>query len=378
MQPETVAAEKSRFYLPELDGLRFFAFLAVFLSHVAAFSNGANEAKPAIIQIFNLMGRFGVDLFFALSAYLLTVLMIREKDKFGSLDVRAFYMRRLLRIWPLYFTWIAALMLTRHFWSNYSIGFFVPWLLFAGNFQASLLAINTINSLVILPLWSLSVEEQFYLIWPLLVRNLTRRGLIVAGTVIWILTTCARFELIRHGFTPHQIWFTGFARLGSMAAGILLAALMRRPLHWDRRIFFVFGLLCWAEAAGCHLLLSHPEGYLAPMWGFSIAAVGSVALLVAAIGVKRGNLLTSRPVVYLGRISYGLYIFHGAALVAASHIVPASSNAVFWPLLVIVAFSLTLAASAASYRWLESGFLRRKRRYEVIRSGPVFNKTIAA
>src|ERR1700682_5098743 len=182
MQPETVSAENSNFYLPELDGLRFFAFLAVFLSHVAVFSNGGSEAKPAIIQIFNLMGRFGVHLFFAVIAYLLTVLMIREKDKFGRLDVRAFYMRRLLRIWPLYFTWIAALMLTRRLWSDYSAGFFVPWLLFAGNFQASLIAIN---SLVVLPLWSLSVEEQFYLIWPLLVRNLTRRGLVVARGVTW-------------------------------------------------------------------------------------------------------------------------------------------------------------------------------------------------
>src|SRR6267154_5717074 len=241
MQPDADISSGSRFYLPELDGLRFFAFLAVFLSHVAVFSNGANETKPAIIQIFNMVGRFGVDLFFALSAYLLTVLMIREKDKFGRLDVRAFYMRRMLRIWPLYFTWIATLMLTRHFWSDYSIGFFVPWNFFAGNFQASVMAISTINSLVILPLWSLSVEEQFYLIWPLLVRNLTRRGLVVAGAAIWLLTVCARFELILHGFTPHQIWFTGFARLGSMAAGILLAALMRHPLQWGRRIFFVLG-----------------------------------------------------------------------------------------------------------------------------------------
>ena len=377
MQGDTESSANSRFYLPELDGLRFFAFLAVFLSHVAAFSNGANEAKPAIIQIFNLVGRFGVDLFFALSAYLLTVLMIREKDKFGSLDVRAFYMRRLLRIWPLYFTWLAALMLTRHFWSDYSIGFFVPWLVFAGNFQASLMAISTINSLVILPLWSLSVEEQFYLIWPLVVRNLTRRGLIVAGAVIWILSGCARFELLLHGFTPHQIWFTGFARLGSMAAGILLAASMWRPIHWDRRIFFVFGLLCWAEAGTCHLLLSRPEGFAAPMWGFSIAAIGSVSFLIAAIGVKPGNLLTIRPLVYLGRISYGLYIFHGAGLVIAMHIVPASSNAIFWPLFSIVAFFLTLAASAASYRWLESGFLRAKTRYEVIRTTSVFKNAAA-
>ncbi len=374
MQPETVTAENCRFYLPELDGLRFVAFLSVFLSHVAAFSNGANEAKPAIIQIFNLMGRFGVDLFFALSAYLLTTLMMREMERFGTVHLRAFYMRRLLRIWPLYFTWIVALILTRHLWSDYSIGFFVPWLLFAGNFQASVIAIN---SLVILPLWSLSVEEQFYLIWPLLVRNLTRRGLVVAGTSIWVMTTCARFELLWHGFTPHQIWFTGFARLGSIAAGILIAALMRRPVQWGRGILVGFGLLCWAEAGMCHLLLSRPEGFAAPMWGFTIAAVGSVAFLVAAIGVKPGGLLTSSALVYMGRISYGMYIFHGAALVLASHLVPASSDAVFWPLFAIVAFALTLAVSAASYRWLESGFLRMKKRYEVIKSAPVL-ETIAA
>jgi peptidoglycan/LPS O-acetylase OafA/YrhL len=368
MHPQTKTEGNSRFYLPELDGLRFFAFLAVFLSHVAAFSNGANEAKPAIIQIFNMMGRFGVDLFFALSAYLLTTIMMREKEQYGNFDLRAFYMRRLLRIWPLYFTWVGALILTRHLWSDYSLGFFVPWLLFAGNFQASVMAIN---SLVILPLWSLSVEEQFYVIWPLLVRNLTRRGLIVAGTVILILTNFARFELIRAGFTPHQIWFSGFARLGAIAAGILVAALMRHPVQWGRRILVVFGLLCWAEAGMCHLLLSRPEGFAAPMWGFTVAAIGSVAFLIAAIGVKPGNLLTNPVLVYLGRISYGLYIFHGAALVVAAQIVPAASNEVFWPMFAAVAFTLTLGLAAASYRYLESGFLRLKKRYEVIRSAPI-------
>src|SRR5712692_9155373 len=278
MQPESETTGNSRFYLPELDGLRFFAFLSVFLSHVALFTNGGREAKPAIIEICGLMGRFGVDLFFALSAYLLTALMIREKAKFGTLHVRAFYMRRLLRIWPLYFTWLIALMLTRRMWSDYSLGFFVPWLLFAGNFQASLIAVN---NLIILPLWSLSVEEQFYLVWPLLVRNLTRRGLVVAGSVFWILTICARFELLKHGFTPHQIWFSGFGRFGSIAAGVLVAALMRRPVTWGRPILVVFGLICWGEAATCHLYLARPEGFAAPMVGFTIAAIGSVAFLVA-------------------------------------------------------------------------------------------------
>jgi peptidoglycan/LPS O-acetylase OafA/YrhL len=371
MQPESGSG---RFYMPELDGLRFLAFVAVFLSHIAVFSDGARATKPAIIEICNLLGRFGVDLFFALSAYLLTCLMIREKEKFGTLNVRAFYMRRLLRIWPLYFTWMAALILTRHMWSDYSLSFFVPWLLFAGNFQASLL---TVNSLVILPLWSLSVEEQFYLVWPLIVRNLTRRGLVVAGATIWILTTFARFELVLHGFTPHQIWFSGFGRLGALAAGILIAAAMRQPLRRGRPIFVVIGLLCWGEAAMCHLYLSRPEGFALPMWGFSMAALGAASFLLAAIGVNRGAMLTNPVFVYLGRISYGLYIFHGAALVIAWHIVPASSNVVYWPLFAIVAFGLTLAASAASYRWIESEFLKLKKRYEVIHSAPLIEKLAA-
>jgi peptidoglycan/LPS O-acetylase OafA/YrhL len=368
MQSGSESAGTGRFYMPELDGLRFFAFLAVFLSHIAIFSNGGREAKPAIVEICNMLGRFGVDLFFALSAYLLTALMIREKEKFGTLHVRAFYMRRLLRIWPLYFTWLFALIVTRHLWSDYSLSFFVPWLLFAGNFQASLI---TVNNLVILPLWSLSVEEQFYIVWPLLVRNLTRRGLVVAGAVIWIMTTCARFELLFHGFTPHQIWFSGFGRLGALACGILIAAAMREPVRWGRQMLVVFGVLCWVEAATCHLYLARPEGFAIPMWGFTMAALGAASFLIAAIGVRKDCLLTNPILVYLGRISYGLYIFHGAALVVAQRIVPASSDLVFWPLFAIVAFALTLAVSAVSYRWLESWFLNLKKRYEVIRSAPL-------
>jgi peptidoglycan/LPS O-acetylase OafA/YrhL len=361
------ALEKDRFYLPELDGLRFFAFLAVFLSHVAEFSNGNSQSKPAIILLCDMFGRFGVDLFFALSAFLLTSLMIQEKEKFGTVRVGAFYMRRLLRIWPLYFSWMTVLILTRHLWSDYSFSFFVPFLLFGGNFAASF---GTITSLVILPLWSLSLEEQFYLVWPLVMRNLTRRGVVAAGAAIWIFTLVTRFELLRLGMTPHQIWFIGFARLGAIALGIIMAAVPRRSAR-ARGLWFLFGLACWTDAALCHLYRVHPEGIALPMMGFSMAAIGSAAFLFAAIGVKHGGILTSRACVYLGRISYGLYIFHGAALVVAGHIVPALPDRVFWPVLSMVGFSLTLTLAAASYRWLETPFLRFKKRYEVVRSAPL-------
>lgn len=81
----------------------------MFLSHVATFSNGTESSRPALVELCNMFGRFGVDVFFALSAYLLTSLMLAERERTGTFQLGAFYMRRLLRIWPLYFTWLAIL-----------------------------------------------------------------------------------------------------------------------------------------------------------------------------------------------------------------------------------------------------------------------------
>src|SRR5689334_20593410 len=94
--PVNLALKQNSFYLPELDTLRFFAFGAVFVNHIAL-DLGTNS-------IFAYVGGHGVDLFFALSAYLITELILREKERFKRLDVKAFYVRRILRIWPLYFT----------------------------------------------------------------------------------------------------------------------------------------------------------------------------------------------------------------------------------------------------------------------------------
>lgn len=92
--------EAARFYVPELDSLRFFAFFGVFLCHLIH--------EMGYGDVLSNIGGFGVDLFFTLSAYLITELLMREKERFGRLDVRAFYLRRILRIWPLYFGFLAA------------------------------------------------------------------------------------------------------------------------------------------------------------------------------------------------------------------------------------------------------------------------------
>src|SRR5690349_18798650 len=112
LPPTTASASKERFYSPELDTLRFFAFLGVFIFHSAPRTPGFYAAAgcPAwlshvLISIFGA-GAYGVDLFFALSAYLITSLLLREREATGKLDVRGFYLRRILRIWPLYLSFV--------------------------------------------------------------------------------------------------------------------------------------------------------------------------------------------------------------------------------------------------------------------------------
>jgi peptidoglycan/LPS O-acetylase OafA/YrhL len=166
-----------RFYLPELDSLRFFAFLAVFICHCFALA-GREGAWSDV-------GSFGVDLFFVLSAYLITELLLRERRSRGRFDLGRFYARRILRIWPLYFTFLAGAELA----GAVPQGDLAPLALFAGNFAY---AAWGPPGLAVSSLWSLSVEEQFYLVWPLMMTRLSGRGAVIAGGCIWALSIASR------------------------------------------------------------------------------------------------------------------------------------------------------------------------------------------
>jgi peptidoglycan/LPS O-acetylase OafA/YrhL len=372
-----------RFYRPELDSLRFFAFLAVFLFHVtprdpAAYARYSFVPRALVPWICGIAGAgaFGVDLFFALSAYLITGLLLREKEVRGHIDVKAFYARRILRIWPLYFFFIA-IAAAIPLWDHTQK---LPWqyvagyLLLAGNW---VYALKGLPASVAIPLWSISIEEQFYLFWPPILRRITRRKLVYVVIALLLLANLARIALVMAHASGAAIEYNTFARIDPIALGILVACFLedRSPhLSSGMRLGFAFAALLTLATIGTYAHLNAPQSaapVIGTLVGRPLVALASGALLVAFIGAAGpARVLTSRGLVYLGKISYGLYVYHMAAVLIAEHILRNNSTRGHRGA-ALLGFLLTIAISAISYRWFESPFLRLKDRFAVIRSRPV-------
>jgi peptidoglycan/LPS O-acetylase OafA/YrhL len=372
-----------RFYRPELDSLRFFAFLAVFLFHVtprdpAAYSHHPFVPRATVPWICGIAGAgaFGVDLFFALSAYLITGLLLREKAVRGHIDVKAFYARRILRIWPLYFLFIAVAAAIP-IWDHAQK---LPWpyvagyLLLAGNW---VYAFRGLPASVAIPLWSISIEEQFYLFWPPILRRITRRRLVYVVTVLLALANLARILLVATHASGAAIEYNTFARIDPIAFGILAACLLGDRLpHFSPATRFglaLAALLTWA-LIGAYAHLNAPQAaapVIGTLVGRPLSALAAAAMLVAFIGAKGpARILTFPGFVYLGKISYGLYVYHIAGVLIAERLLRNSATGRHTGA-ALLGFLLTIAFSAISYRWFESPFLRLKDRFAVVRSRPV-------
>jgi len=357
---------KRTFYHPELDALRFVAFLAVFMHHALPgdarvyLDKGLSPAVTEWLLAAKEAGAFGLDLFFALSAYLITELLLREYKNRGSFSVSAFYVRRALRIWPLYFTFLAltvfvvpTIIPAERFGPIYIISF----ALFFGNWVC---AVMGIPFSVAGPLWSISVEEQFYIGWPLLLRFFGMSRIKQLAIAMLILAIVTRVLLAIIGVEHPGVWCNTIARLDPIALGALLAFSLngRAPeiKKLGRVVMCMFAFGAWWLAAK---FLGHDGPTSVATYGLS--ALASVVLLMAVLTTE-ALLLRVPPlslVVYLGRISYGLYVFHLFALA----LVMQRAVALGFELRVLLAFLLTVTLAAISYRWLEQPFLKLKKRF---------------
>jgi peptidoglycan/LPS O-acetylase OafA/YrhL len=373
-----------RYYRPELDVLRLIAFLSVFFTH------RMDLAPIDAAQYFwgyniSLVGVFGLPVFFLLSAFLITELLTQEREQTGKVHPKAFYIRRILRIWPLYFTVFFGLVLLAHFhphpfgkippaaWTSFS--------LFAGNWY---ICINEwIRAYPVNPLWSISVEEQFYILIPLIAAYGGRRVMKIIAFLFIAIAYAFIFYYGKHptsGFS--SAWTNSFVHFQFFSAGMLLSLYLK---GWQPkfklivRFFMVLAALgCWLLASmvcGIHADAPHLSTVSESVGGWLLILLGVVLLFFSLLGISARFL--PKPFVYLGRISYGLYVFHALIFLLVFVVfrdeLAQLSNMLHlyeWrnSLGAAIAFVLTVSIATLSYQFFERPFLRLKKRFTFVAS----------
>jgi peptidoglycan/LPS O-acetylase OafA/YrhL len=373
--------EGSRFYRPELDLVRFLAFSFVFLHHSLQITMGAGssyfgKAWLKIVSDVGVASGFGLNLFFTLSAFLICELLLREKRSTNSVNAKAFYIRRILRIWPLYFVGLAMAALialssgpdwNSLSWAGWAAVLMGNWFVVAHGFPGSPMG----------PLWSISVEEQFYLIAPFTVKLLNRWALGLFAIALIALSIGAIAISGAMKVSSESLWTNSFVQFQSFAAGILICLVSRERgggfSKWTRLTLFASGLFCWYIVSDRFNVRypsnSHPEAWKL-IAGYMTASIGCSMLLVSFLGVSKRF---PRWIYYLGRISFGLYVYHMLAIRIAGSLFGSHLRGIGLGLFMrgATAMGLTVLSAMLSYKFLETPFLKLKKRHEIIASRPI-------
>ena len=364
MQPgkATPHVPEPRKYLPGLNGLRTIAAGGILIGHVYQIAGLMGYQKAG--ALFHYFRFAGVNLFFVISGFLITYILYNEKVTTGAINLLHFYKKRLLRIWPLYFFLlfvVFALGAATPVYQNF--GRLDFWSL--GMFALFLVNLNGLipMSVSVLPhYWSLSVEEQFYIFWPLSLRkrNPILVCLVVMAVLFLLRNGCAYLSSRYH--TPflaalnEVLVITSF---GSMAIGGLAGIGFQRKWAW-LSVFKKNGvwLLCWVAA----LVLLSGKVYV-PYINSELQAVVFAGLILGAVSRKR-SFLDWKAMDRTGRISYGLYMYHWPLIPVLLLLLHKSSfsfliTAWYSAPLVLLSFALTYAIAYLSYRYMELPIMRR-------------------
>lgn len=371
-------------YIRYLDGLRCISVCWVLLYHLRLHLKWQNGGALGLIAS---RGWMGVDMFFVISGFLITSILLNEHGQTGQISLPRFYARRILRIWPAYYLLIGL-----------TLGFALLQIAMGNATASTTVVLETIKwpaayltnvyqsqdptgpSSVLLHSWSLSLEEQFYLFWPLLLVLSIRIAKWIAATGILAVAlwrTWLTFHVAFGAVAIRRIYFGPDTRIDVILYGVLLAfiltdersaALVRKLLA---RWWVPFALL--AAFAVAVRIDNRWSGHIGNSIGYSASAL-TMALIVAYLhtvkptGILR--ILRAKPLVWIGRISYGMYLFQPLVIKGLGSVFGSPSGLAGIVLISVAAYGGTILVAGISYTFFESRFLRLKSRFQAIPQQP--------
>ena len=369
-----------------LDGVRGTAILLVLLHHLLwAKSESPNLALSLILRARGA-GWVGVDLFFALSGFLITGIL------YGSLRDRRFfwnfYARRILRIFPLYYS-VVVVLATIFFLHGMAPDLRVVGIV-AAYLQNTPLYLehsqNTVAFQYTGHLWSLAVEEQFYLVWPVVVFLVKdRRKLMWIAACQVLLSPILRVVLLTHGTSFAEVYRFTICRADSLLAGAWLALAVRGPMR--DRVFRAAVPCFWIALVVCCGIATTTGNfdweinYSVNSFGYSAVALASAAIIAMALqaGTIVASIMRLHWLRFLGRYSYGLYIYHVIVDQIASQALASQihSSGLYRIVRFFLAMGLSILISVVSFNYFEKPFLSMKRFFNYDReprTGPTTQK----
>ena len=330
-------------YIPQLDGLRAVAISLVILHHL--FFRLGGQSAPRSLRFIAEHGVLGVDIFFVLSGYLITTILLRSSG--GVPALRHFYFKRILRIWPIYY-----LLLLAAYLESYSAHVSYPWtrcLFFVQNFLSQWPGQHDFDQT-----WSLCVEEHFYFVWPLCVLFLPRRSLPYIAGGIFLASPLVRLLGLATGAGYKQLYTFSQYRLDGIALGSLLALLLGRSI-FSSAVVRRLGWSALLSSLPSALWLVAATDLMSParvLFAGTLFALAFGGLLCLALESRLfAAALSLRPLRYVGRISYGLYMIHPFVFYFVG------GHRVGY-LAMLAALAISLLISALSWRFLELPILQ--------------------
>jgi len=369
--------EKTKLYFENLDGLRFFCFLSVFLFHSfhTEFSSIKNAASYQLVKhdIFG-NGFLGVNFFFVLSGFLITYLLIQEKKINGKINIPNFWLRRILRIWPLYFACVfigfVLFPLAKQIMGGTSTESANPWyyILFINNFDYIKNGLPDATGLGVL--WSVAIEEQFYLTWPVILSFFPIKKfwipflIIIAGSLLF-----RAFNDVPILHEMHTLSCIGDMAIGAFGAWLILErpGFLKMINAFSRFqiitiYILLFGILLFRD----DIML---DNYVSRIFERSVTSVIMLFVILEQCYSKNSFFKMSRFKIpsKLGLATYGLYCIHFIIISATNGVTKILGlNKNVWQVIFLetgLALLLTIIISWLSFKYFETPFLKLKDRF---------------